>query len=90
MDNVLGADVAGRAEGKWAAADTADAGVEAIDADFERRQDVRQAGPTRAMRVEPEREAGQTIVKARNTSRYKARMGHAGRVTKGDLARAEA
>src|SRR5262245_19130672 len=52
MDKVLAADVARRAGRERAAADPAGAGVEALDASLHRRQDIREASPARAVRVQ--------------------------------------
>src|ERR1700694_1195267 len=42
-DEILAGDVAGRAGGHWTSAELAERGLEAVDPDFERREDVRQA-----------------------------------------------
>src|SRR3954469_19196360 len=88
-DEVLRGDVAGRARRDRAAAELAEARLEAVAAGLQRGEDVGQALAARVVEVR-----GQLDVVAERVARrgeelaHLARVGHAGRVAEADLARA--
>src|SRR3990170_269475 len=86
VHHVLGGDVAGGPRRVGAAAQAADGAVEPVDADLERREDVRRRHAARVVQVQAEVDVGKPVAQARQPVVDEDRVRHARGVRHADLA----